>query len=85
MGKESTYNAGDTGDLGSVPESSSREDPLEEGMAIHSSIFAQRIPWIEEPGKLQSLGSQRVGYNWSDWAHNSYILLYNKLPPDLAA
>ena len=40
-----------------------REDPLEEGMAIHSSIFAWRIPRTEEPGKLQSLGSQRVGHN----------------------
>ena len=40
-----------------------REDPLQEGMAIHSSIFARRIPWTEEPGKLQSLGSQRVGHN----------------------
>ena len=36
------------------------EDPLEEGMAIHSSILAWRIPWTEEPGGLQSLGSQRV-------------------------
>ena len=40
-----------------------QEDPLEEGMAIHSSIFAWRIPRTEEPGKLQSLGSQRVGHN----------------------
>ena len=37
------------------------EDPLEEGMATHSSILAQRIPWTEEPGRLQSMGSQRVG------------------------
>ena len=36
------------------------KDPLEEGMATHSSILAWRIPWIEEPGGLQSLGSQRV-------------------------
>ena len=35
-----------------------REDPLEEGMAIHSSILAWRIPWTEEPGRLQSMGSQ---------------------------
>ena len=35
-----------------------QEDPVEEGMAIHSSIFAWRIPWIEEPGKLQPLGSE---------------------------
>ena len=39
------------------------EDPLEEGMATHSSILAQRIPRTEEPGKLQSIGSQRVGHN----------------------
>ena len=35
-----------------------QEDPLEEGMATHSRIFAWRIPWTEEPGKLQSVGSQ---------------------------
>ena len=39
------------------------EDPLEEGMATHSSILAWRIPWTEEPGGLQPLGSQRVGKN----------------------
>ena len=37
------------------------EDLLEEGMATHSSILAWRIPWTEEPGGLQSIGSQRVG------------------------
>ena len=40
-----------------------REDPLEEGMATHSSILAWRIPWTEEPGGLQSIGSQRVGHD----------------------
>jgi len=40
-----------------------QEDPLEKGMATHSSILAWRIPWTEEPGRLQSMGSQRVGYN----------------------
>ena len=40
------------------------EDPLEKGMATHSSIFAWKIPWTEEPGGLQSIGSQRVGHNW---------------------
>ena len=40
-----------------------QEDPLKEGMATHSSIFAQKIPWTEEPGRLQSLGSQRVGHD----------------------
>ena len=39
-------------------QSLSREDPLEKGMATHSSILAWRIPWTEEPGGLQSLGSQ---------------------------
>ena len=39
------------------------EDPLEEGMATHSSILAWRIPWTEEPGRLQSVGSQRVGHD----------------------
>ena len=37
------------------------EDPLEKEMAIHASILAWRIPWTEEPGRLQSLGSQKVG------------------------
>ena len=40
-----------------------REEPLEEGMATHSSILAWRIPGTEEPGGLQSLGSQRVGHD----------------------
>ena len=39
------------------------ENPLEEGMATHSSIPAWRIPWAEEPGGLQSIGSQRVGHD----------------------
>ena len=39
-----------------------QEDPLEEGMATHSSILAWRIPWTKEPGGLQSMGSQRIGY-----------------------
>ena len=37
------------------------EDPLEEGRATHSSILAWRIPWTEEPGRVQSMGSKRVG------------------------
>ena len=40
-----------------------REDSLEKGMAIHSSILAWRILWTEEPGGLLSIGSQRVGHN----------------------
>ena len=41
----------------------SREDPLEKEMATHSSILACEIPWTEEPGGLQSMGSQRVGHD----------------------
>ena len=40
-----------------------REDPLEKGMATHSCILAWRTPWTEEPGRLQSIGLQRVGHN----------------------
>jgi len=39
------------------------EDPLEKGMAIHSSILVWRIPWTKKPGGLQFMGSQRVGYD----------------------
>ena len=60
------------------------EDPLEEGMATHSSILTWRIPCSEEPGGLQSIGSQRVGYNWSDLAcitcmHSVHQALCSKL------
>ena len=56
-GKVSVYNARD---LGSIL---GREDPLEKEMATHSSSLAWRIPWTEEPGGLQSTGSQRVGHD----------------------
>ena len=39
------------------------EDPLEKGMATHSSTVARRIPWTEEPGRLLSMGSQRAGHD----------------------
>ena len=42
------------------------EDPLEEEMATHYSILAWGVPWTEEPGRLQSLGLQRDGHDWSD-------------------
>ena len=44
-------------------QSLSWEDPLEKEMAIHSSTIAWKIPWTEEPGRLQSMGSQRVGHD----------------------
>ena len=42
-----------------------REDTLEKEMAAHSSTLAWRIPWMEEPGRLQSMGLQRVGHDWA--------------------
>ena len=41
------------------------EDPLEKEMAVHSSILAWKIPWTAEPGRLPSMGSQRVGHDWA--------------------
>ena len=52
-----------------------REDPLEE-MATHSNILAWKIPWTEDPGRLQSMGSQRVGHDWVTSLHfkeNHYL------------
>ena len=46
-----------------------QEDPLEKGMAIHSSILAWRTPWTEKPGKLQFMGSQRVRQDWVTNTH----------------
>ena len=60
MVKNLPTSAGDTGDMGSIL---GQEDPLEEGIATHSSILAWRIPWTKEPGGLTSIGSQRVGHN----------------------
>ena len=57
-----------------------QEDPLEENTATHSSIFDWRIPWTEEPGGLQSMGSQRVEHNWSNLAqtHRMYWYIYKR-------
>ena len=56
MVKNLSANAGDTGDPGLIP--LKWEDPLEKEMATHYSILAWEIPWTEEPGGLQSIGSQ---------------------------
>ena len=45
------------------------EDPLEKEMAIHSRTIAWKIPWTEEPGRLQSMGLQRVGHDWATSLH----------------
>ena len=52
------------------------KDTLEKGKATHSSILAWRIPWTEEPGELQSMGSQRVGHSW---ATNTFTFFHQKL------
>ena len=57
VGEESACNEGDP------VRSLGREDPLEKGMSTHSSILVWRIPWTEEPGGLQSIGSGRVGHD----------------------
>ena len=57
MIKNLPANAGDIRDAGSIPGS---EDPLEEAVATHSSILARRIPWMEEPCGLQSMGSHQT-------------------------
>ena len=58
-GKASAYNAGD---LGSIPGSGRSPG---EGNGNHSTILAWKIPWTEDPGRLQSMGSQRVGHDWA--------------------
>ena len=66
VGKESPCSAGDPDSIPGLGRS------LEKEMATHSSILAWKISWTEEPGGLQSTGSQRVGH---DWATNTYLLL----------
>ena len=58
IGKEYAYNAGDAGSISGLGR------PLEKDIATHSSILAWEIPWTEEPGRLQSMGSQRVRLDW---------------------
>ena len=66
------------------PQSLGWEDPLEKEMATHSSIPAWRIPWTEEPGRLQSMGLQRAGH---DQVTNTFIFiaeLQNRPPRDIS-
>ena len=57
-----------------------REDPLEKEMAIHSSTLAWKIPWTEEPDRIQSMGSQRVRHDWA----TSLSLSLSELSPSCA-
>ena len=59
-----------TGDEGTIPWLGRS---LEEGMATHSSILAWRIPWTEEPGRLPSIGLQRIEHDWSDFSTHAHI------------
>ena len=63
------------------------ENSLEKGMATHSSILSWRIPWAEEPGGLQTMGSQRVGHDWATNTFRNYKIkpyLPTPHPPILA-
>ena len=62
-GKESTCNAGDLTSVLGLGRSPG------EGNGYHSSILAWRIPWTEDPSRLQSMGSQRVGHDWATFTH----------------
>ena len=57
-------------------QSMGQEDPLEEEMATCSSILAWKIQWTEEPGGLQSMGSQRVTHDWNNWAYTYTNIIY---------
>ena len=74
--KNPPSNAGDTG---TQVWSLGRENPLEKEMATHTSILAWEIPWTKEPGRLQSMESQKVGH---DWAHmHMYTYEYLRKSP----
>ena len=76
MVKNPPVNAGDLRDVG---QSLGQEDFLVESMATHSSILALRIPWTVEPGRVQSIGSQRVGHNGSNLAPTHEVsIVYHK-------
>ena len=60
-----------------------QEDALEKGMATHSSIVAWEIPWTEEPGGLQSMGSQRVGHDERLSLHSLISIIITSAPPQI--
>ena len=68
-----------TGDTGTDVQSLGREDLLKESMATHSSILAWRIPWTEDPGKLQSRGLQRI--NTTEHMQMCVLLLLSHFSP----
>ena len=78
-GSDCKVSARNAGDLGSIPGSGRS---LEKEMATHSSILTWRIPWMEEPGRLQSTGSQRVSHDWATSLHFTSSL-FIKQPSNL--
>ena len=81
-GSEVKASASNVGGLGSILR---LKIPLEKDMAIHSSILAWRIPWTEEPGRLQSSGSQRVGHDWATSLSLSLLCIsYERQYPSLS-
>ena len=77
MVKNPPANGGDVRDMGSIL---GQEDPLKEGKATHSSVLAWKIPWIEEPGGLQSIGLQRIRHYL---AHTPFPILNQSIVPCL--
>ena len=70
-GSDGKVSACNVGDLGSIL---GQEDPLEKEMTTHSRTLAWKIPWMKEPGRLQSMGLQRVGHHWAtSLVHRFYI------------
>ena len=83
-GKNTGVGCNKTKTKATQPQSLGWEDPLEKEMATHSSIPAWRIPWTEEPGRLQSMGLQRAGH---DQVTNTFIFiaeLQNRPPRDIS-
>ena len=70
-GSDNKASACNVGDPGSIL---GQEDPLQEGMATHSSTLVWKIPWTEEPGRLQSMGSQRIEHD----SANSFAFLQRR-------
>ena len=79
-GSESKDSSCNVGDLALIPKLGRS---LEEGMATHSSILAWRIQWVEEPGRLQSMGSQRVGHNWVTHTNSNLIRVRIEVAPQI--
>ena len=74
---------GNESDLQKV-QSLGQEDPLEKGMASHSSILIWEIPWTEELGGLQSMGSQRVGHDWATNTFTTIKMINTFTPPQVS-